>query len=240
MILLKEDLTPIAEKIIHALPDAKAEIDPDAARINGFTPEAWIEKGAVTQEEMFKQIQYFLRGQWSMKLIAHNLPFDKNFVEALFTRFIQVPRGDKKFTDLFSYWGIDTLSIAAFTDIVHHDKCRTSYQLGRLAESYNVEHTDAHSALSDIQTTIGVMRAMRDSMRQMVGIDGTKFVHKLPDNHILTCIDRETPVWLFTGGKYNGEFATAVREKDPSYIHFLLRMPDLSEAQRTYLQALCK
>jgi DNA polymerase-3 subunit epsilon len=237
MVVLDMSLTPIATKEVHAFPDENAVIDPEAVRVNGYTEEAWKEKGAVTQKEMFQQVQLLLKNHWRLKPVAHNLPFDAAFLKALFKRFARPPR-DRPYNDLFSYFGLDTLGVAVFADLVLHDQCRSTYKLSSLSEHYKIKHADAHTALSDVLAMVDVLKAMRDNLRTSAGVGA--FARVIPDNHLLACTDKETPVWTFTGGKHSGETADVVAKTDLKYLKFVLTFPDLSDAQRQYLNTLCQ
>ncbi len=231
MILLAPDLSPVDEKIIHALPDAYGEIDPRAVEVNGYNYADWVAKGAVTQQEMFDEIEYFLRRRRRLKQIGHNLKFDAAFLEKLFQRFENHAR--HAYREYFSFFGLDTLMLSMFTDMVFHNRMRTSYKLERLSQSYGIQHTEAHTALSDIRATVALLKAMRDALRRTNKVEAPSLT-ALP-NAIITCLDKDKDIWLFAAGKHTGKFTHVVADEELKYLHFVLRFPDLSEEQRNHL-----
>ena len=237
MVLLDVELNVLSTKEIHAFPDDDAVISPEAVKVNGYTKELWDEKGAVSQKQMFGLVQAFLKNHWRLKPIAHNLPFDAGFLQALFKKHAR-PARDKSYSDLFSYFGLDTLGIAVFTDLVLYNHCRSSYKLTSLSDHYRITHAEAHTSLSDVLAMVDVLRAMRENLRTKAGIGA--FARTMPDHHFLLCTDKEAPEWTFTGGKYSGAKAHEIAKVDLKYIRYVLTFPELSNNQREYLTSLCQ
>lgn len=70
---------------IYVLPEEGKIIEPDAAKLNGYTPEVWAERGAVPLHRamlMFAaSLQQLLAEKKEARLVAHNAGFDRSFVE---------------------------------------------------------------------------------------------------------------------------------------------------------------
>ena len=84
------------ETTIYILPEPGKIIGPDAARINGYTPEVWAERGAVPLHRAMLMLAAHLERLFSEKkearLVAHNAGFDRSFLEEACRPFeIQLP-----------------------------------------------------------------------------------------------------------------------------------------------------
>jgi DNA polymerase III epsilon subunit-like protein len=66
---------------VFILPADGTTVDPEAARVNGYTPDLWKERGAVTLRESLAMFKRWLPYSGNDPL-AHNAPFDKAFLEA--------------------------------------------------------------------------------------------------------------------------------------------------------------
>lgn len=73
---------------IYVLPAPWLTIDPEAAALNGYTPERWKVRGAVPLEEAMKRLSAWLEqyNDWSpwengARIVAHNSGFDRSFLE---------------------------------------------------------------------------------------------------------------------------------------------------------------
>jgi DNA polymerase III epsilon subunit-like protein len=69
----------------YILPAEGKTIDPEAAAINGYTPERWTEREAVPLEEAMIDFHHWLKKCYdehpTTRLLAHNAGFDKAFLE---------------------------------------------------------------------------------------------------------------------------------------------------------------
>lgn len=75
LVELDENFNPVRLKEVFILPTL--EVQGEAARINGYSPEEWIRNSAVSIEDAFSSIK-----KWVLKesiFIAHNSEFDKKF-----------------------------------------------------------------------------------------------------------------------------------------------------------------
>lgn len=73
------------ETTIYILPEPGKIIEAAAAKVNGYTPEVWAERGAVPLHRamlMFAAtLQQLLAEKKEARLIAHNAGFDRSFIE---------------------------------------------------------------------------------------------------------------------------------------------------------------
>lgn len=100
-------------------------------------------------------IQYGYKGK--IKLIGHNIDFDKRFIEALFTS------KDKKF--MCSHSNIDTKYMWRGL-IAMHKVNMTSAHLDDILDYLKIKTTgNRHSALVDIENTIKVLRVIRKNIK---------------------------------------------------------------------------
>ena len=116
------------------------EIEMDAIEVHGITNEFLEDKPVF--KDIAKEFIEFIDGS---ELIAHNAPFDISFLN------------QKEFE--LENKCIDTFEIA---QIVMTEA--ESLSLEYLANFFNVEHKDAHRALSDVYATIEVWQSMQKTI----------------------------------------------------------------------------
>lgn len=88
---------PARPKVIYILPEPGEIVEPDAARVNGYTPEKWAARGAVPRAAAVAEARDFLARlheralarrvfpHWTkLAPLAHNAPHDAKFVERHF------------------------------------------------------------------------------------------------------------------------------------------------------------
>lgn len=81
---LDADLQPGRMLSLFIEPEPGQAISPEAARINGYSPEAWKERDAVTLGQAMAALASWLPRD--AEALAHNAPFDKAFVDAAAAR----------------------------------------------------------------------------------------------------------------------------------------------------------
>jgi DNA polymerase-3 subunit epsilon len=133
----------VDELDIKIKPEHIETADPQALRVNGYDPSAWI--FAHTLEEAMKT---FSEKTANCIFVAHNLAFDYSFIEKAF----QKTGVENK---LF-YAKMDTISIA-FAKL-HKKKDIEKFRLQKLCEYFGVENNKAHTALSDARATFEVFQ----------------------------------------------------------------------------------
>ncbi len=237
-LLLIDDKFEVKDELhLFAFPSADAVIEPKAIEVNGYTQEKWVEKNAVTQEEMFNRIYEFIKGYKRLKLIAHNVGFDQGFLKKLFEKHYKPGDGRIPFGNLVDYHNLDTMCIAMFIDFAKVGQSRRSYRLATLTEAYGVEHDAAHTARSDIYGCVKLLHKMKEAMLGLS--DAMPFEMKTASNtysRIIVKTDSINNVWEFQYGKHKGSRVMDVAIKDHTYIRAVLGFTDLAPEQRTYLE----
>jgi len=116
-------------------------VEPDAAAINGYTPEVWA-KEAIPIDHAFTDMLAVAR---DTMLVGQNIYFDWSFLEvALIKRGARWPG---------SYYKIDTAALAiplVRAGIIPNIKLST------LSNFFKVPHENAHTALADVKACKGV------------------------------------------------------------------------------------
>jgi len=121
--------------------------EPDALRINGYTPEKW--KDAKPLLEVMEDFAQRTRGA---AFVAHNMAFDLGFVDKAFQR--------AGVRNLMHYVKIDTISFA-YSKLFHEPKVE-KFSLAALCEFYGIKNETAHTALSDAKATFEVFKKMTE------------------------------------------------------------------------------
>ncbi len=82
LIELSDDLTPKRDLNLFILPEADRTVEPDAAKINGYTRDLWAERGALTLQDAFSRIRDWLPADIAVRpeALAHNARFDLDFI----------------------------------------------------------------------------------------------------------------------------------------------------------------
>lgn len=144
-------------------------IEPEAVKVNGYTPEAWAIGGAVDVLEAARDFRDFVttakRGNGAWIPLAHNAGFDKSFTEWI-ERHVGFEFG------LSYHWecSMAVLSFLMRRGAVPHGKCN----LDRLCELAGVSRKTPHCALSDAEACLSAYRWLltkageaEDTLRQL-------------------------------------------------------------------------
>jgi DNA polymerase III alpha subunit (gram-positive type) len=233
LILLDNNLKQVDELNLFALPDSHIVVSPGAAKANGYTPEKWAGLEAITQDELAKQVYEFVYRYNSLKLIAHNVPFDQGFLKQLLDRHVARTPEARTYSKIFGYHHIDTIPISLFMDHAVQGSFRRSYSLVNLTKDFGIVHESAHTAKSDIRACLDLLQHHKQIVQGLVPMtkSATTYYSK-----IIAKIDSETNTWVFAQGKYEGRPVTSVLADDHTYIRHVLGFGDLSPEQRTYLE----
>lgn len=229
--LLDVDLSVIDKLTVYANPAEGIECDPDAARINGYSPTNWASKGAVSQEELVQQMSTLLVGQEQLIPIGHNTKFDIEFLYNTFKR----GKAKDVLKRALSYHVIDTVGIAVFTDLTLLGKKSGSYKLEKLCARFGISlGSKAHDAEADIQATVELLKFLREAIKG--GVAYPPGNEDESDKHLVK-LSSDTNEWIFTRGKHATKSLATVYASDPDYLSWVNReVTDLPQAAK---DALC-
>lgn len=142
-------------------PEPGQVVHPGAARVNGYTPEIWASRGAVSLAEAMTDLRAWLvqykvqvGNPWKLVPLAHNATFDRQFLDAAERRCGVIV------TDLLDYrWecSMTLLSALMRAGIVPRGKA----DLNRLSALAGLPRADIHEALEDARlSALGYQWAM--------------------------------------------------------------------------------
>lgn len=222
MLLLDGSLNELSRKVVFALPEGP--VDPKAAAVNGYTKEKWLDKGAVTQDVLFKEVQSFLFGQRDLLPLGHNVSFDVGFLQALFAKH------GAKISEFLSYHKVDTVGIAIYYDLVTHGTVGSYYRLTELTSRFEIPHDNAHDALSDVVSCVELFRIMHKTL-------GGKTTAPPPVTHSRLLLKNASNDWVFRGGKHKDKTVTQLVQEKPDYLSWVMQnVTDLSDEQREHIK----
>lgn len=160
------DLEPVDDPImLHLRPAEDLLPDPESCLITGITPQFALQHG-LPEAEAFARIDAALRQPGTCTAGYNSLRFDDEFIRFGLYRNYFDPYGREwragnsrwDLLDLMRLcWALRPEGLAWPT----HPDGRPSFRLEDLAAANGVLHTAAHDALSDVQATIGLARAVR-------------------------------------------------------------------------------
>lgn len=135
-------------------------IDPKAMEVHGLT-EAQV-RSYSEPKVVFAQLEAFLESHGVSRyardqkyaLIAYNASFDTDMLRAWF-----VACGSKYFGSWFWVPSIDVMGLA-MVELMHEREKLPNFKLGTVAEHMGVTLGKAHDAMGDVQSTLGLLRAI--------------------------------------------------------------------------------
>lgn len=137
------------------MPEHLDRVDPGAVRVNGFNPEVWHERGAVSAGEALHALLRFEREHFSERKIlrvAYNSKFDAAFLDHLYRS-----HGEEFDQPNYSYFWLDIPSMAWVLDY-------RQLRLTELAEALDVEPSPSspleHTGLADAEANVRIYRAL--------------------------------------------------------------------------------
>jgi DNA polymerase-3 subunit epsilon len=222
--LLDEKLSVVSEALHFVRPSEGVVVAEEAAKINGYSPELWVERKALSQQELINALletwsDHNLR--WCLNL-GHNVSFDVSFLEALADKNAPFAVGMK---NALSYHCVDTLGLAVALDHAH-GIFDAPYGLGLLCERYGIPLTNAHDALSDLRATVELYRRLQAHMQTgstLPGVIYAPFLEKVGEDLV------------FKKGKHAG---ISIRSVNRGYIQWVLANVALRREERIALLAL--
>ncbi len=219
--LLDEHLQQVVSANLFVQPTVP--VSPEAAKINGYTPELWAERGAITQRELALHLVRVFRQysvSWAYPL-GQNVGFDVSFLEALMEA--QGVTADMK--NVLAYHKIDTIGIGAAYDHAHkiYD---AKYNLSLQCERYGIPLENAHDALADLQATVELFRVLSAPLTQ---------APPPPPSIPPRFLEKTGEDICFSRGKHCG---TRIECVDRGYVRWLLKNLKLRPEERTTLEGL--
>lgn len=134
----KVELKHIDEIELKIKPERIADADPQALRVNGYTPAEWI--FAYSLPEAMK---IFADKTKDCIFVAHNACFDYLFID----KALHVTNTE----NLMHFYKIDTLSVAYARLGARGDI--EKYSLSALCDIFGIKNSNAHTALADAHAT---------------------------------------------------------------------------------------
>lgn len=177
---------------------------PDAILVTGITPQKSIEEG-ITEAEFIKIFDEEILKPNTTFVGFNNIRFDDEFMRFLFFR---------NYHDAYGWqWEngcsrFDILDLSRATRALKpaginwpYDKGgKPANKLELLSSENNLDHTNAHDALSDVLATIAVAKMIKINQPELYNhyyeIRGKKQVYEFIQNN---------PVFVYTSGKYSSE-----------------------------------
>lgn len=228
MLILDERFEVVREKVIYAFPEKP--VTEEAAKRNGYTPDKWLDKGAVSQAAMFSEVYNFVKPYNKLLPLGHNVKFDLGFLRSLFDDF-----DSDEFKNFFSYHSLDTVTAAIMFDMIQFHTMGVEYSLEKLCERFGIRLRNAHDALEDVRATVELFR----HLYQVMG-------GSIPDTTTAPPVyskmmKKEAGVWMFDRGKHEGKTVEEVAKSKPGYLHWMLKdVTELSDEQRAFLEECLK
>lgn len=223
--LLDRDLLEVGSMFQYAFPEKP--VDPEAARINGYTKELWTSRFAGSQQNLLEQVRKFLTGQKRLLPVGHNVTFDLRFLKALFIS--NAASADYK--EFFSYHAIDTLGTTVMVDIAQRSTPQGSYSLSNLSERFGISLGDkAHDVEEDVKATVALFRILAEQIRGQLLLPEAPATTRMRKGPFMKKNADDT--WILLYGKHQGKSLDYVAG-DRGYLQYMLeQIKDLSEEAR--------
>ncbi len=135
--------------LVRVQPDHPERTSPQAASINGFTPEKWRAHGALSPEQAIDSLVALHRrvaGESPTLMVAHNSQFDAAFLDHLFRN------GQRSWREIYHYYVLDIPSMAWMLGLRELDGRRLAQRLGveELADGPDL-HTGLRCAIGNVR-----------------------------------------------------------------------------------------
>ena len=200
------DLRPVGEPInilIKLTPDVLP--DADAVLVTGITPQATLSDG-VTEAEFLKFFYQTIATPNTVFLGYNSIRFDDEFMRFLHYR---------NFYDAYQWHWCDGCSRWDVLDVVRLTRAlrpegikwpfdssgAPSNRLELLTSLNEVDHTNAHDALNDVNATIAVARLIKDRQPKMFD-----YLFGMRDKKKVTELTQSGQPFVYASGKYPSQF----------------------------------
>jgi exodeoxyribonuclease I len=200
------DLNPIGDPhnvLIRLSDDVVPE--PDAILITGITPQQTISEG-IHEAEFLKLFHAEVATPGTIFVGYNSVRFDDEFMRFLHYRNFYDPY-EWQYTDNKSRW--DMLDVVRMTRALRPEGTewpvdssgKATNRLELLTKVNNISHIGAHDALSDVNAVIDLARLIKQKQPKLFD-----FLLKLRDKKAVAALVEEGQPFLYTSGKYPGEF----------------------------------
>jgi len=213
------DLRPIGEPdnlLVKITPDVLPQ--PDAVLVHGITPQKTLSEG-VSEAELVKYLTSQVFTKDTIAVGYNNIRFDNDFIRFTFWR---------NFTDAYEWawkdgrgtW--DLLDTARLTRALRPEGIKwpfasdgsPSNRLELLSAVNNLDHAEAHDALSDVQAVIGLARLLEAKQPKLFEY----LLEHRDKRKVAPLVTSGRPV-VYTSGRYPSEFnkttvAVMIAQKD--------------------------
>lgn len=147
--------------------------NPESCKITHITPQ-FANRNGLIEEEFIKRIRNEMLVEDTITLGYNSVAFDDEFIRNTLYRNLYDPYEREYMNGCSRYDIIDLVratrdlrSDGIVFDIKNPETGRTSFKLTDLTKENNIEHIDAHDALSDVRATISVAKLIREKQRQL-------------------------------------------------------------------------
>ncbi len=213
------NLKPIGQAdniLVKMTPDILPQ--PDAVLVHGITPQKTLTEG-ISEAELTKYLTNQVFTPDTIVIGFNNIRFDNDFIRFLFWR---------NFTDAYEWVWKDGRSTWDLLDAVRMTRAlrpegiewpfgpngEPSNRLEYLSSVNNLEHSDAHDALSDVMALIGLATLLKSKQPKLYD-----YLLKHRDKKLVAPLINSGQPVVYTSGRYPSEFnkttaAVMVAQKD--------------------------
>jgi len=182
--------------------------EPDAIMITGITPQKTLADG-ITEVEFLKYFHGHVALPGTIFVGFNNIRFDDEFMR--FTNY-------RNFYDAYEWAWKDSRGRWDLLDVVRMTRAlrpegiewpfdssgKPSNRLGLLTSINNLEHIDAHNALSDVNATIAVARMIYNKQPKLF-----EYLLKLRDKKAVASLVSSNTPFVYVSGKYSSSYEKA-------------------------------
>ena len=139
------ELEIISELDLKVKPEHLELAEPEALQINGYNDADWLFAASLEQA-----MKVLIEKTDGAIMISHNITFDWAFLQHAFAK--------TKLTNKMSPVRLDLMSMA-FAKLYHQEEIQR-FNLKALADYFGLKNEQAHTAMSDIKTTIEIYKKL--------------------------------------------------------------------------------
>jgi DNA polymerase III alpha subunit (gram-positive type) len=141
-------------------PNMLLDFDDKAMEINGLSLRELDEKG-LDEKDAVEEIKKFMLSCGKPNLVAHNIIFDMQFMNALFNR-----NGDRLFTDFCYYHPQDTMMMAKTLSIIGRTQLKKfnlkAVHMYLFGKNFNGQHTSHGDVLATEKVFLKLLKEIKE------------------------------------------------------------------------------